>query len=137
MRFMILVKATPESEAGIIPSAADFSAMDVYNEALIDAGVMLHGEGLTASSNGARLRFDGGRITLTEGPFAQTRELLAGFWLIDVKSRDEALAWCRRIPFEHGEEVELRQVFEPADFAADVTAQEQARHDETQQPLTR
>lgn len=137
MRFMILVKATPETEAGIIPSATDFSAMDVYNEALIDAGVMLHGEGLMASSNGARLRFDGGRITLTEGPFTQTRELLAGFWLIDVKSRDEALAWCRRIPFEHGEEVELRQVFEPADFAADVTAQEQAQRDEPQQPLTR
>jgi hypothetical protein len=137
MRFMILVKATPESEAGIIPSAADFSAMDVYNEALIDAGVMLHGEGLMASANGARLRFDGGRITLTEGPFPQTRELLCGFWLIDVKSRDEALAWCRRIPFERGEEVELRQVFEPTDFAAEVTAQEQAQRDETQQPLTR
>lgn len=122
MRFMILVKATPETEAGIMPTASAFAAMEEYNEALIDAGVLLHGEGLMASSNGTRLRFDGERITVTEGPFPQTRELLCGFWLIDVKSRDEALAWCRRIPFENGEEIELRQVFEAADLAANLVA---------------
>lgn len=122
MRFMILVKATPESEAGIMPSSTELSAMGEYNEALIDAGVLLHGEGLTASFQGTRLRFENGQITLTEGPFTQTSELLAGFWLIDVKSRDEALAWCRRIPFEHGEEIELRQVFEAAEFVADAVA---------------
>ena len=122
MRFMILVKATPETEAGIMPTARAFAAMEDYNEALIDAGVLLHGEGLMASSKGTRLRFDGERIAVTEGPFAQTRELLCGFWLIDVKSRDEALAWCRRIPFENGEEIELRQVFEAADFAVNAVA---------------
>ncbi len=122
MRFMILVKATPESEAGVIPSAQAFAAMDQYNEALIDAGIMLHSEGLMASSKGTRLRFDGEGITVTDGPFAETRELLCGFWLIDVKSRDEALAWCRRIPFENGEEIELRQVFEAADFAVNAVA---------------
>lgn len=122
MRFMILVKATPETEAGIMPTAQAFAAMEDYNEALIDAGVLLHGEGLMASSKGTRLRFDGERIAVTEGPFAQTRELLCGFWLIDVKSRDEALAWCRRIPFENGEEIELRQVFEAADFAINAVA---------------
>lgn len=122
MRFMILVKATPESEAGVMPTAQAFAAMDQYNEALIDAGVMLHGEGLMASSNGTRLRFDRDKIGVTDGPFPQARELLCGFWLIDVKTRDEALAWCRRVPFEHGEEIELRQVFEPADFTADAVA---------------
>ncbi len=122
MRFMILVRATPESEAGVIPSAQAFAAMDQYNEALIDAGIMLHNEGLMASSKGTRLRFDGEGITVTDGPFTETRELICGFWLIDVKSRDEALAWCRRIPFENGEEIELRQVFETADFLVNAVA---------------
>ncbi|KFC62416.1 PhnB protein [Devosia sp. LC5] len=122
MRFMILVKATPETEAGIMPTASAFAAMEEYNEALIDAGVLLHCEGLMASSQGTRLRFDGERITVTEGPFTQTRELLCGFWLIDVKSHEEALAWCRRIPFDNGEEIELRQVFETADFAVNAVA---------------
>ena len=142
MRFMILVKATPESEAGTMPASDALAAMGRYNETLIDAGVLLHGEGLMASAKGVRLRFDGDRLTLTEGPFPQTGELLAGFWLIDVKSRDEALAWCRRIPFENGEEIELRQVFEASDFAADGPARghlerEQSWRDQTQRPLTR
>lgn len=142
MRFMILVKATPESEAGVMPASDALVAMGRYNETLIDAGVLLHGEGLMASSKGVRLRFDGNRLTLTEGPFPQTSELLAGFWLIDVKSRDEALAWCRRLPFESGEEIELRQVFETADFVAEGCARdhlqrEQSWRDQTQRPLTR
>ncbi|GLQ08230.1 hypothetical protein GCM10007913_01620 [Devosia yakushimensis] len=142
MRFMILVKATPESEAGAMPASDALVAMGRYNEALIDAGVLLHGEGLMASGKGVRLRFDGNRLTLTEGPFPQTSELLAGFWLIDVKSRDEALAWCRRLPFESGEEIELRQVFETADFVAEGSARdhlqrEQSWRDQTQRPLTR
>jgi hypothetical protein len=122
MRFMILVKATPETEAGVLPTKDAYTAMDRYNEALSDAGVMLLGEGLLASSNGTRLRFDGEGIAVTDGPFPQTSELICGFWLIDVKSRDEALAWCRRVPFEHGEEIELRQVFDAADFAANLVA---------------
>ena len=116
--------------------------MGDYNEALIDAGVLLSGEGLQSSAKGARIKFTGGTVTVTDGPFAETKELLAGFWLIQTKTRDEALEWCRRIPFEDGEEVELRQVFEAFDFPADSVSEEhlvkeQAWRDETQKPITR
>ena len=142
MRFMILVKATPESEAGVMPSSELIAAMGKFNETLIDAGVMLGGEGLQSSSKGARIKSTGGKVTVTDGPFAETKELLAGFWLIQTKDRDEAIEWCKRIPLQDGEEVELRQVFEAFDFPADSVTEEhlrkeQAWRDETQKPLTR
>lgn len=116
MRFMILVKANADSEAGVLPSTEELAEMGRYNEELVRAGVLLAGEGLHPTSNGARVRFDGSRRTVVDGPFAETGELLAGFWLIQVKSREEAVEWVRRIPFREGE-VEIRQVFEAADFA--------------------
>ncbi|MCP3798778.1 YciI family protein [Allokutzneria sp. A3M-2-11 16] len=115
MRFMIMVKANAESESGEPPSQELFAAMGRFNEELVNAGVLLAGEGLKPSSQGARVRFGGGRRTVVDGPFAETEELLAGFWLIDVKSLDEAIAWVERVPCEEGE-VEIRPVFEPADF---------------------
>ena len=120
MRFMMIVKASPESEAGVMPSEAELAEMGKFNEEMVNAGVMLAGEGLHPSSNGARVRFSGGRPTVIDGPFAESKELIAGFWIIDVKSRDEALAWARRIPFRDGE-VEIRQVFEIEDFGDAAT----------------
>lgn len=116
MRFMILVKANPQSEAGAMPSEQELMEMGKFNEELVKAGVLLAGEGLHPSSRGARVRFDGGERTVVDGPFAETRELLAGFWLLQLKSRDEAIEWVKRIPFREGE-VEIRQVFETEDFA--------------------
>lgn len=142
MRFMILVKATPESEAGILPPSELIAAMGDYNETLINAGVLLGGEGLQSSSKGARIKSSGGKLTVTDGPFAETKELLAGFWLIQTKDRDEAIEWCKRIPLQDGEEVELRQVFEAFDFPVDSVSEEhlrkeQAWRDANQKPLTR
>jgi len=120
MRFMILIKANADSEAGVMPSEQLLREMGEYNEELVKAGVLLAGEGLYPSSSGVRVRFDGKRRTVIHGPFAETRELLAGFWLIQVKNRDEAVEWVKRIPNPddtHGE-VEIRQVFETEDFAA-------------------
>jgi hypothetical protein len=114
MRFMILVKANADSEAGTLPSTEELAEMGRYNEELVKAGVLLAGEGLHASSKGARVKFSGSERTVVDGPF--TGELLAGFWLIQVKSREEAVEWVRRIPFREGE-VEIRQVAEAADFA--------------------
>ncbi|MET0396036.1 MAG: YciI family protein [Longimicrobiaceae bacterium] len=116
MRFMILVKANADSEAGTLPSTEELAEMGRYNEELVKAGVMLAGEGLHPSSRGARVKFSGSERTVVDGPFAETKELLAGFWLIQVKSREEAVEWVRRIPFREGE-VEIRQVAEAADFA--------------------
>jgi len=116
MRFMILVKANADSEAGVLPTEQELAEMGRYNEELVRAGVLLAGEGLHPTSNGARVRFSGGERTVMDGPFAGTEELLAGFWLIQVRSREEAIEWVRRIPFQEGE-VEIRQVFEAADFA--------------------
>ena len=116
MRFMIIVKASPESEAGELPSAEQMAEMGRYNEELVKAGVLLAGEGLHPSSKGARVRFNGRERTVVDGPFSETEELVAGFWLIQVKSRDEAVEWVKRIPFHEGE-VEIRQVFETDDFA--------------------
>lgn len=115
MRFMMIVKATPESEAGGVGSPEEFAAMGRYNDQLIAAGILLAADGLQPSSSGARVKFDGGKTSVTDGPFAESKELIAGFWVIDVKSMDEALAWARRIPFEQGE-VEIRKVFEASDF---------------------
>jgi hypothetical protein len=116
MRFMILVKANADSEAGVLPSTEELTEMGRYNEELVKAGVMLAGEGLHPSSNGARVRFSDGDRTVVDGPFSETKELLAGFWLIQVRSRDEAIEWVKRVPFRTGE-VEIRQVFETEDFA--------------------
>ena len=142
MRFMIIVKASPESEAGVMPPSELIAAMGRYNETLIDAGILLGAEGLQASSKGARIKSEAGKIMVTDGPFAETKELLAGFWLIQVKDKAEALEWCKRIPLSEGEEVELRQVFEACEFPADsVTTEhleaEQAWRDANQQPITR
>ena len=117
MRVMVIVKASRDTEAGVMPSQQLLTDMGKFNEELVKAGVMLAGEGLHPSSNGARVRFDGSSRTVIDGPFSETRELIAGFWLIQVRSRDEALEWVKRIPFREGE-VEVRQVFETEDFAA-------------------
>jgi hypothetical protein len=118
MRFMILVKATKDSEAGVLPDKKMLTEMGKFNEELVKDGVMLAGEGLQASSKGARVRFSGGKRTVTDGPFAETKELVAGFWLWQVKSKQEAIEWLKRAPFKEGE-VEIRQVFEAEDFGAE------------------
>ena len=117
MRFMIIVKATPESEAAALPSAEDLAEMGRYNEELVKAGVLLAGEGLHPTSKGARVRFNGKERTVIDGPFSESKELVAGFWLIQVKSLHEAIEWAKRIPFRE-DEVEIRQVFETEEFAA-------------------
>ena len=118
MRFMVMVKATPESEAGIMPSETMLAEMTTYNEELVKAGVMLAGEGLHPSSRGARVRFSGTSRSVVDGPFAETKELIAGFWIIQVKSRDEAIEWVKRCPnpMESESEIEIRQIFDPEDF---------------------
>ena len=118
MRFMVLVKANTDSEAGVMPSAELLSKMGKYNEELIKAGVMLAGDGLQASSKGARVKFLGGKTTVTNGPFPETNHLIAGYWIWKVKSREEAIEWLKRAPFDGGAEIELRQIFEMEDFAA-------------------
>src|SRR5690242_6252509 len=123
MRFMVMVKAFAESEAGVLPSQELLAAMTRYNEELVKAGVMLAGEGLHPSSKGARVKFSGTRRTVTDGPFTETKELIAGFWLIQVKSKEEAIEWVKRCPNPTGEEseIEIRQVFEPDDFGEAFT----------------
>jgi hypothetical protein len=137
MRFMMVVKASKESEAGALPSKELVAAMGRFNEEMAKAGVLLAGEGLHPSSKGVRVAYAGSKRTVTDGPFAATTELLAGFWMIEVKSRDEAIAWASRVPFSDGEVVEVRPVFEAADFPAEVlppedAAREQALRDELQ-----
>ena len=121
MRVMVIVKASRESEAGVLPSTEMLAAMGKYNEELVKAGVMLAGEGLQASSKGKRIRFEGSKKTVVDGPFAETKELIAGFWLWQVRSMDEAVEWLKRAPFEPGDEVEIRQVFEAEDFGENFT----------------
>ena len=116
MRFMVLVKANKDSEAGVLPTEQELIEMGKFNDELIKAGVMLAGEGLHSSARGKRIRFNpGGKPTVTDGPFAETKELLAGFWIVQMKSLDECIAWFKRAPFRE-EEIEIRQVFESADF---------------------
>jgi len=123
MRFMILVKATKDSEAGVMPSQQLLTEMGKFNEELVKAGVMLAGEGLHPSSKAARVRFSGSKRTVIDGPFAETKELIAGFWLWQVKSKEEAIEWVKRCPNPHNEEteVEIRQIFEAEDFGAEFT----------------
>src|SRR5438105_11849074 len=117
MRFMILVKANKDSEAGVLPDGKILTEMGKFNEELVKAGVMLVGEGLQPSSKGARVKFAKGKRTVIDGPFTETKELVAGFWLWQVRSKEEAIEWLKRAPFEDTE-VEIRQVFETQDFAA-------------------
>ncbi|MDB4890729.1 MAG: YciI family protein [Gemmatimonadetes bacterium] len=130
MRFMMIVKANRDSEAGIMPSAEVLIQMNKYNEELIKAGVMLAGEGVHASAKGARVRFSGDKRTVIDGPFSETKELIAGFWIIQVRSKEEAIEWARRIPHPSGSEdmeIELRQVFDTADFAPQLEGTEAGR----------
>ncbi len=132
MRFMIIVKATADSESGKLPSTELMTAMGKFNEELVNAGVLLAGEGLHPSSKGARIHFDGTSRTVTDGPFAETKELIAGFWLIQVKSKEEAIEWMKRCPnpFDVPSDIEIRQVYEISDFGdaatPEVVAQEEA-----------
>jgi hypothetical protein len=125
MRFMIIVKASKDSEAGVMPSEKLLREMGTFNEELAKAGVLLAGEGLHPSSKGARVRFSGSTRTVVDGPFAETKELIAGFWLWKVKSREEAIEWVKRCPNPHNEEseIEIRQVFEAEDFGEAFTAE--------------
>ena len=120
MRFMVIVKADKNSEAGVLPSHELLAEMGKFNEELVKAGVMLAGEGLQASSKGARVKFSGNKRTVTDGPFTETKELVAGFWLWQVRSKEEAIEWLKRAPFREGE-VEIRRVFEAEDFGPEFT----------------
>ena len=123
MRFMVMIKATPSSEAGVLPDEKLLTDMGKYNEDLVKAGVMLAGEGLQPSSKGARVKFSGSRRTVVDGPFTETKELIAGFWLIQTKSKEEAIEWVKRCPNPMSEdtEIEIRQVFEASDFGEAFT----------------
>ncbi|MES3020733.1 MAG: YciI family protein [Pseudomonadota bacterium] len=131
MRFMILVKATAESEAGKMPSEELLTAMGKYNEELVKAGVMVAGEGLHPSAKGARVRFSGAGRTVVDGPFSETKELVAGFWLWECSSREEAIEWVRRCPnpMEGDSEIEIRQVFEASDFGEEFTPELREQED--------
>ena len=131
MRVMVLVKASKESEGGEMPSQKMLSEMMRFNEQLVQAGIMLAGEGLHPSSKGARVRFSGSKRTVIDGPFAETKELVAGFWLWKVKSREEAIEWVKRCPNPHptDSEIEIRQIFEAEDFGAEFTPELRAQED--------
>ena len=136
MRFVVLVKANKDSEAGVLPTAELLKEMGAFNDALIRDGVMLMGDGLQASSKGARLRFDGGKVTVTDGPFAETKELVAGFWMVQGKSKEEIIERFRRAPFGGGAELEIRQVFEAEDFGEHLASEMQARDERLQEKLS-
>lgn len=127
MRVMVIVKASKESEAGALPKEKELAGMGKFNEALVEAGVMLAGEGLQPSSKGKRVRFSGTKRTVSDGPFAGTTELVAGFWVWQVKSLEEAVEWLKRAPFDDGTEIELRPVAEAEDFGAEYTPELRAQ----------
>jgi len=129
MRVMVFVKANKESEAGQMPSEKILAEMGKYNEQLVNAGIMLAGEGLHPSSKGKRVRFSGSNRTVIDGPFAETKELIAGYWLWKVKSMDEAVDWLKRAPFDGGTEIELRPVFEAEDFGKEFTPELRAQEE--------
>jgi len=132
---MVLVKADKNSEAGAMPDEKILTDMGKFNEELVKAGVMLAGEGLQPSSKGARVKFSGGRTTVTDGPFAETKELVAGFWLWQVKSKEEAIEWLKRAPFDGGTEVEIRQVFETEDFGPELTPEAREREERLREEI--
>ena len=137
MRVMVIVKADKDSEAGKMPSKQILTDMGNFNEELVKAGVMLAGEGLTPSSKGKRVKFDGARRTVTDGPFTETKELIAGFWLWQVKSMDEAVEWLKRAPFDGGTEVEIRRVFEAEDFGKEFTPEARAQEERLRAEIER
>jgi len=118
---MVIVPANKDSEAGVLPDQEILTKMGKFNDEMVKAGVMLAGEGLQASSKGARIKFSGGKTTVTDGPFTESKELIAGFWLLQVKNKDEAIAWMKRAPFDGGTVIEIRQVFEADDFGSNLT----------------
>lgn len=146
MRFMMIIKSDEQSEAGALPSQEIVEAMNTFNEQMVEAGVLLSAEGLHPSARGARVKFSGGKVTVTDGPFPETKELIAGFWIIEVESKEEAIEWAKRVPHPTGEgekmEIDLRQVFEIEEFPADIlppdqAAREQAMRERVEQRATR
>src|SRR6185437_13154771 len=140
MRFMMIVKANAESESGKLPSSEELAATGRYNDQLVKTGIFLAMDGLQSSANGARVTFKGGKPSVVDGPFAESKELIAGFWIIDVKSKDEALAWARRVPFVDGE-IEVRKVFEVSDFPVDSVSEDTLKkeaewREANQKPIT-
>src|SRR5918998_2785937 len=129
MRFMVIIKANKDSEAGVLPNEQILTEMGNYNEELVKAGVMLAGEGLHPSSKGKRVRFSGANRTVIDGPFAETKELIAGYWIWQVKSMDEAVQWLKRAPFDGGTEVEIRPIFEADDFGKEFTPELRAQEE--------
>jgi hypothetical protein len=129
MRFMILVKADKDTEAGVLPSTELLAAMGKFNEELVKAGIMLAGEGLQASSKGSRVTFSSSKRTVVDGPFAETKELVAGFWLWQVRSKEEAIEWVKRAPMPEGSVIEIRQVFEAEDFGPELTPELRAQEE--------
>jgi hypothetical protein len=136
MRFMVIVPANADSEAGVLPDQAILTKMGKFNEEMVKAGVMLAGEGLQASSKGARIRFSGGKTTVTDGPFTESKELIAGFWLIQVRDKEEAIAWMKRAPFDGGTVIEIRQVFEADDFGPRLTPELRAQEERQRAQLS-
>ena len=137
MRFCVMVRATGDSEAGVLPSTELLAAMGKFNEELAKAGVMLTGGGLQPSSRGARVRFDGDRRTVIDGPFPETKELVAGFWLWQVKSKQDAIEWLKRAPFNGGVEVEIRPLHEPEDFGDALTPELKEQQERLRARLTK
>ncbi len=137
MRVMVIVKASKESEAGVLPDAKILTEMGKFNEQLVKNGVMLAGEGLQASSKGKRVRFEGSKKTVIDGPFAEPKELIAGFWLWQVRSIQEAVEWLKKAPFDGGTEVEIRQVFEAEDFGENFTPEARERAHRLREQLSR
>jgi hypothetical protein len=136
MRFIVMVKASKDSEAGILPTTEQFAEMGKFNDELVKAGIMLAGEGLQDSSKGARISYDGKKRTVRDGPFTETKELVAGFWIWQVKSRQEALEWAKRIPFQEGE-VEIRQIFEAEDLGTEFTPELREQEERQRQAIAR
>jgi hypothetical protein len=135
MRVMVIVKASKESEAGVLPSTELLTKMGKYNEELVKAGVMLAGDGLHPTSKGKRVRFSGENRTVIDGPFTETKELIAGYWMWQVRSLDDAVEWLKRAPFDGGTEIELRPVFEAADFGEHLTPELQERDQRLRQQI--
>jgi hypothetical protein len=136
MRVLVIVKASKESEAGVMPSEKELTEMGNYNQKLADAGIMLAGEGLHPTSKGKRVRFSGTQRTVIDGPFAETKELIAGYWLWQVKSMDEALDWLKRAPFDGGTEIEVRPIFESEDFGAELTPELRRQEDAIREQIS-
>ena len=136
MRVMVIVKASKESEAGVMPSAKELTEMGNYNQKLAEAGIMLDGDGLHPTSKGKRVRFSGTERIVIDGPFAETKELIAGYWVWKVKSIDEAVDWLKRAPFDGGTEIELRPIFESADFGAELTPELRQQEDAIREQIS-